>query len=490
MNLKEIFNVIGHLLILLAFILLIPLGVSLYYHQPAAPGYLGEYQAFGLTALLAGATGFLFWKFFPHGIESLREREGFVIVAFSWIILPLFGALPFLLTGVCPEFTNAYFESISGFTTTGATVLTHLADVPRGVLFWRSMTQWLGGMGIILLYLAIFPALGLGSFHLFRAEIPGGVTVERMRPQLVHSAKILWKIYVVLTLVETTLLWLGGMTVFDAICHTFATLSTGGFSPYDNSIEHFQSLYLQMVILVFMFLAGVSFALYFNLIHGYFKDIFQNPELRFYTASVLFFILLTAWSLGHAHPDQPTGVLLRKAAFTVVSLHTTTGFTVDDFNLWPTPLKVILLGLMMMGACSGSTCGSIKSIRILVLLRMIGREIKKLIHPQAVIHLKVGHKNVSPEHQSNAVTVTALFAAVGGLGFVSLTFMGLDAETAGSATFATLFNTGPGMGLVGPSGNYSVIPTPGKWLLILNMLMGRLEFFSILLLLVPLAWRK
>jgi len=490
MNLKEVFNVIGHLLILLAFILLIPLGVSLYYHQPASAGYLGEYQAFGLTALLAGATGFGFWKFFPQGIESLREREGFIIVAFSWILLPLFGALPYSLTGVCPEFTDAYFESVSGFTTTGATVLTHLADVPRGILFWRSMTQWLGGMGIILLYLAIFPALGIGSFHLFRAEIPGGVTVERMQPQLVHSAKVLWKTYVILSLVEAALLWLGGMTLFDALCHTFATLSTGGFSPYINNIDHFQSLYLQMVILVFMFLAGINFALHFNLIRGYFQDVFQNPELRFYTASVLFFILLTAGWLSHAYPDQPADILLRKAAFTVVSLHTTTGFTVDDFNLWPTPLKVILLGLMMMGACSGSTSGSIKSIRIIILFRMIGLEIKKLIHPQAVIHLKVGHKSVSPGHQTNAVTVTALFTAVGGLSFVLLTFMGLDAETAGSATFATLFNTGPGMGLVGPAGDFSVIPAPGKWLLILDMLMGRLEFFSILLLFVPVAWRK
>lgn len=490
MNLKEIFNVIGHLLILLAFILFVPLSVSLYFHQPASPGYLGEYQAFGLTALLAGLTGFLFWKFFPHGIESLREREGFVIVAFSWITLPLFGALPYWLTGVCPEFTNAYFESISGFTTTGATVLTHLESVPRGVLFWRSMTQWLGGMGIILLYLAIFPALGLGSFHMFRAEVPGGITVERMQPQLVHSAKVLWKTYVVLTAVEIILLWLGGMTLFDSVCHAFSTLSTGGFSTYNDSIEHFQSLYLQMVLLFFMFLAGINFALHFNLIHGYFNDIFNNPELRFYTASVLIFIFLTAWGLSHAHPDLQTGDVFRKAAFTVVSLHTTTGFTVDDFNLWPTPIKVILLGLMMMGACSGSTCGSIKSIRILILLRMIVREIKKLIHPQAVIHLKIGQKNVSPEYQSNAVTVTALFTAVGGLSFLLLTFMGLDTETAGSATFATLFNTGPGMGLVGPSGDYSVIPAPGKWLLILNMLMGRLEFFSIILLFIPLAWRK
>jgi len=357
MNLKAIFNVIGILLILLSGILLVPLAVSLFYADPAPNHQWTPVAAFLASCIGSGITGLLLWKLLPSGIEKLREREGFVIVGVAWLIITFFGALPFYLTGICPQFVDAYFESMSGFTTTGASILTHIDTLPHGILLWRNLMQWLGGMGIIILSLAIFPALGIGSFQLFKAEIPGGATVERMKPRLAETAKVLWKTYLVLTLVEIVLLKAGGMGLFDAVCHTFSTMATGGFSPHQASVGYFNNLYFETVIMLFMFLGGMNFALHYNLILGNFKVVFQNPELRFYVSMMVIAVAITTLGLAYDSGDS-LGHAFRRAAFNVVSINSTTGYTTDDFNLWPDYLRILMVVIMMVGGCSGSTSGS------------------------------------------------------------------------------------------------------------------------------------
>ncbi|MDH3256592.1 MAG: TrkH family potassium uptake protein [Nitrospinota bacterium] len=488
MNLKAIFNVVGILLILLSGILLVPLAVSLFYADPALPGRQTPLTAFLDSCIASGATGLLLWKFLPSGIEKLREREGFVIVGVAWIIITFFGALPFYLTGICPEFVDAYFESMSGFTTTGASVLMHIDSLPHGILFWRNMMQWLGGMGIIILSLAIFPALGIGSFQLFKAEIPGGATVERMKPRLAETAKVLWKTYLVLTLAEIALLKVGGMGLFDAVCHTFSTVATGGFSPHQASVGHFNNLYFETVIILFMFLGGVNFALHYHLIQGNFKVVFQNPEFRFYMTMIVIAVVMT--TLGLAYAGDSLEHAFRRAAFNVVSINSTTGYVTDDFNLWPDYLRIMMVIIMMVGGCSGSTSGSFKIIRVIILLKVILRELQKLIHPRAVVRIKVGLKPLPPDYVMNVVALSGLFLGLTGAGFIALAFMGVDLTTALSASIACLFNIGPGLGQVGPAADYAGLPIGGKWILVLWMLMGRLEIFGILLLFLPMTWRK
>jgi trk system potassium uptake protein TrkH len=490
MNLQAIFNVAGILLVLLSGLTLVPLGVSLYYDTPALAGYMSATEAFSWTLATCMVTGIVLWCLLPSGVEKLRDREGFAIVAVSWLSIALFGSLPFYLTGVCPNFIDAFFESMSGFTTTGASILKDIDATPKGILFWRNLTQWVGGMGIILLSLAIFPMLGIGSFQLFKAEIPGGATVERIQPRLAETAKILWKTYVVLTLLEVILLRFGGMSYFDAICHSFSTVATGGFSPHSASVSYFESRYIECVITLFMFLGGINFALHYHLIHRNWTVIFKNPEFRFYCRMLLCGIVIATAGLILANDSMPVGQALRSAAFTMVSINTTTGFVTDDFNLWPDYLRLMIVAVMMVGGCSGSTSGSLKGIRFIILFKVISREFKKLIHPRAIIHVKVGDKTISPDDLANVVALTFLFLGISCLSSFALSLTGVDLTTATSASVATLFNIGPGLGMVGPAGNYADIPTLGKIVSITCMLLGRLEIYGVILLLLPMSWRK
>ncbi|NIQ02304.1 MAG: TrkH family potassium uptake protein [Nitrospinaceae bacterium] len=490
MNLRAILNVIGVLLILLSALLLVPLGVSLYYPSPAVEGFLETRQAFSVTFGAALLTGLALWKLFPSGIEKLRDREGFAIVALSWIAVSLFGALPYLLTGVCTNFIDAFFETMSGFTTTGATILTDIDSVPRGLLFWRNMTQWLGGMGIIMLSMAIFPVLGIGSFHLFRTEVPGGATMERMQPRLAETAKILWRTYLLLTLIEFLLLWGAGLDVFDALCHTFSTVATGGFSPHNASIAHFDSIYVEVIVILFMFLGSINFALHYQLQQRNVGEVLKNPEFRVYCGMILAGILIATWGLMQAFPQDPPETSLRQAAFTMVSINTTTGYVTDDFDRWPNALRVLILGIMMVGGCAGSTSGSLKVIRFIILVKVIAREIRKLVHPRAIFHVKVGGKPISPDDLTNVVALTFSFMGLAAISCILLTSLGLDLTTAVSGSIATMFNIGPGLGGVGARGNYAAMPGLGKVVMTACMLLGRLEIFGVLLLFLPLAWRK
>ncbi|HAX45299.1 MAG TPA: TrkH family potassium uptake protein [Nitrospinaceae bacterium] len=490
MNILAIFNVVGVLLLLLSGLLVLPIGISFYYDYQSLPGFMTETQAFTLTLVVSFLIGLTLWKILPSGVEKLRDREGFAIVALSWIAVALAGAFPYYLSGACPDFIDAFFESMSGFTTTGATILTDIDSLPRGVLFWRSLTQWLGGMGIILLSMAIFPALGIGSAHLFKAEVPGGVTVERMQPRLAETAKILWKTYVVLTVFELILLTLGGVAFFDALCHSLSTVATGGFSTHNASIGYFNSGYVESISILFMFLGGISFALHYQLINGNFATVFKNPELRFYSTMIVIGIALATWGLASSRPDLTLDESFRKAAFNIVSINTTSGFVTDDFNAWPNFLRIFMLVIMMVGGCSGSTSGSLKAIRFIILFKIIRRELKKLVHPRAIFHVKVAGKSVKPDDLTNVVALTCFFMGFATLGCILLSLMGVDLPTAISASIACLFNIGPGLGQVGAMGTYADIPFMGKGILITFMLMGRLEIFGIMLLFLPMAWRK
>lgn len=490
MNLQAIFNVVGVLLILLGAILIVPLLVSLYYMEPGMGGGMPPHTAFLIASVLSFVSGYILWKHLPSGIEKLREREGFAIVGVSWVSLTLVSCLPFFLTGACPRFVDAFFETMSGFTTTGASILTNIDALPHGILFWRNLMQWMGGMGIIMLSLAIFPALGIGSFQLFKAEIPGGATVERMQPRLAETAKLLWTTYLVLTVVEIALLVGGGMGWFDAVCHTFSTVATGGFSPHQASVGHFDNLYFETVVVTFMFLGGVNFALHYHMVHRNWDVVTTNPELRFYTTIVLLSVAAATVGLWAQTPENGVGHALRRAAFNVVSINTTTGYATDDFTQWPDYLQVLLVGLMMMGACSGSTSGSFKAIRVLIILKVIYRELQKLVHPRAVISIKVGQRALDSDQVTNVLSLGGLFFGLSGLSYLLLSIMGVDTASSLTGTIACLFNIGPGLGAVGPAGDYASIPDAGKWILSLMMLMGRLEIYGILLLFMPMTWKK
>ena len=490
MNIQAILNVVGVMLILLSGLLLAPLGVSFYYGDLPLEGYISETSAFCITCTICLLAGLILWKLFPSGIEKLRDREGFAIVATSWMVMSAFGAFPLYLTGICPNYIDALFESTSGFTTTGASILVNIDSVSHGILFWRNLMQWVGGMGIILLSLAIFPMLGIGSFHLFKAEIPGGSTVEQMQPRLAETAKILWKTYLALTVIEITALLFAGLDLFDAVCHTFSTVATGGFSPHNGSVGVFDNIYIEAIIILFMFFGGINFALHSQIVRGNFAGALKNPEFRSYCSILIIGILLVTWGLTRVSPDGHAGEAFRNAAFTVVSIQTTTGFVTDDFNLWPEYLKLLILGIMMVGGCSGSTSGSFKIIRFIILIKIILRELAKLVHPRAIFHVKVGEKTISPDDLSNVAALTFLFIGISALSAMMLSFMGVDLTTAISASIASLFNIGPGLGAVGAMGNYATIPAMGKGILISCMLLGRLEIYGILLLILPIAWRK
>jgi len=489
MNIKAIFNVVGVLLILLSGLLLLPLGVSFYFDSPPIDGHMDATLAFFLTLVLSFSIGLALWKLLPSGIEMLRDREGFAIVSLSWVSIAVIGSLPYMMTGVCPQFIDAFFESMSGFTTTGASVLRNIESAPKAILFWRNLTQWVGGMGIILLSLAIFPVLGIGSFHLFKAEIPGGATVERMQPRLAETAKILWKTYLVLTLAEVMLLKGAGLDWFDAVCHTFSTVATGGFSPHNGSIGYFDNLYVETIIIFFMFLGGINFALHYQLVSRNFSQVFKNPEFRFYTLMIALCTLLVALGLRES-AQEPPDQAFRKAIFTVVSINTTTGFATDDFNLWPDYLRLLILGIMMVGGCSGSTSGSLKAIRFILIFKIILRELHKLVHPRAIFHVKVSGKTVPPEDLTNVVALTFLFLGLSAAGAVLMCLSGLDLTTSISASIATLFNIGPGLGQVGAMGDYADLPVFAKAITIAFMLLGRLEIYGIMLLFLPMTWRK
>lgn len=490
MNKGAVFHFLGTLLVFLSVILIFPFLVSLYFSQESIFTVTGSAFSFFITIVLSLLTGLLFRTFFKAGLDSLGEREGFAIVTFSWILMAFFGSLPFYISGACNSFVDAYFETMSGFTTTGASIFKTLDAIPPSILLWRSMTQWLGGMGIIILTVAILPEMKIGGYHLFRAEVPGGATFEKIKPRISETAKVLWSIYLLLTSMEVILLYIGGMSLFDALCHAFTTISTAGFSTRTGGIADYNSPFIEFVIIFFMLVSGANFGLHYLIIKGHFKAAFKNPELRFYLTILGCATLITFTVLLLSSNEKTIFQSFRESVFQIVSIGTTTGFATIDSNQWPNALRIMLVCLMFIGGCSGSTSGSMKAIRILIIFKLILRQLKKLIQPRAIVHVKVGEKTVDKETLSNIFAFTAMFMFIFITGSLIMVSLGLDIITAVSSVAATLANIGPGLGAVGATGNYADIPFTGKWVLIVCMLIGRLEIYSVAILLLPLTWKS
>jgi len=478
---STILNLLGYINLFLAGSMLFPLLVNWIYGEPHARGFL---FSMALTAL----SGLFLILIFKRSSRDLSHREGFAIVAFGWISATLFGGLPYLFTGTFDSLADACFEAASGFTTTGSSVMTDVEKTPHGVLFWRGLTQWLGGMGIILLSMAFLPFLGVGGMQLYKAEVPGP-TADKLTPRISHTARVLWQVYILISAAQVLVLLLGGMNLFDSICHTFTTMATGGFSTRNISIEHYRSPFIEYAITFFMFVAGANFSLHYRFLKGNFKALWQDDEFRFYGSVALLATLIVSLNLwASIHKDFFHS--FRIAIFQVVSILTTTGFTTADFEKWPPLSQYLLLFLMFIGGCAGSTGGAIKCVRILVLLKQAIRELYQLVHPRAVLPVKLGKKVVSADTLHGIWGLTFLYLLVFSLASLALSMMGSDILTSISAVATTLGNVGPGLSAVGPTDNFAHLPTAAKWILTSCMLAGRLEIYTLLILLLPEFWRK
>ena len=446
-------------------------------------------SAFIISMAVSGGVGLLLWQFIRVKEKNISRREAITLVALGWISVSLFGALPYTLCGALPNFLDAFFESVSGFTTTGATVFTDIDIQYKGLLIWRSFTQWLGGMGIIMLFVALLPLLGIGAARLAEAEWTGGQQEERLTSRMRDTAKILWLIYLSMTVLEFVLLKIAGLSNFDSTMVTLSTIPSGGFAAYNLSIAAYNSLLVEGIVLFFMIATGVNYGLYYFLLwRKQPGKLFKNPEFRFYLlllfGAALFINLDLIINMGTSVFDA-----IRYGTFQVASVMTTTGFCTADFNTWPPLSKAILLFLMVTGASAGSTSGALKVVRILVLAKYAYRQIKNAFNPSAVIPLKLGGNVVPESIVTKTVGMSIIYFSVAVTGFLIMSGLGLDTVTALSSIVSTMGNVGPGLGSVGPLENYAFVPALGKGVLIFCMIAGRLEFFTILMLLIPAFWR-
>ncbi|WP_292487250.1 TrkH family potassium uptake protein [Methanohalobium sp.] len=478
MNVHIIFNIIGRLLLLLGFIMIIPLFVALYYGESIEPFTVA------ITMTILVGTVFLF--LFRSTEDEWHHREGFAIVALGWLFAAIFGSIPYMLDGVTP--LNAFFESMSGFTTTGSTVFANIEAHPKGILFWRNMTEWLGGMGIIVLFIAILPKLGVAGRQMFRAEVPGPQE-DKLKPRIRETSKILWMVYLVVSIAEAIALKLAGLSVYDAVTHTFTTVSCGGFSPYARSIEAFGSPLVETIIMVFIFISGANFALHYKTLYASRRSLIKDDEFKFYSFVVFSAIALLTLILWR---DINTPIIesLRYAAFQVLTITTTTGYATTDFIAWPHAAQMILLILMFAGGCAGSTAGGPKMVRWLLMLKYSRREIFKVIHRRAVTRIKFNKKSVSEDIMQSVISFIAIYFLIFAASSALLGLLGMDLLSSITASIATLGNIGPGLGAVGPMDNFDVVPALGKVALIGNMWMGRLEIFTVFVMLTPEYWKK
>jgi trk system potassium uptake protein TrkH len=483
MHISIVCRILGVLLMLFSVLANLPsILVSLIYQD-------GELGSFFTSLLITFAVGFVLWIITLKAKKELRTRDGFLVVTLFWTVLGTFGALPFIFSQELPlSITDAVFESISGLSTTGATVIVGLDFLPKSILFYRQQLQWLGGLGIVALAVAVLPMLGIGGMQLYRAESPGPIKNDNLVPRLAETAKALWYIYLVLTLACTLCFWGAGMTLFDAICHSFSTVAIGGFSTHDSNLGYFDSAAINYIATAFMLFAGINFALHFSAwrqrsLSQYFRD----TELKFYVVilGVVAFITVTVLYTSNTYslPDA-----LEHGIFQAVSIATTTGYTTADFSSWPSMLPYLLIYASIIGACAGSTGGGMKVIRILLILKQGLREVQRLIHPNAVIHIKLGRTLVPDRVIDSVWGFFAVYVMVFLALLLALLATGLDVVTAFSAVGASINNLGPG--LAGVSQNYSELSAIAKWILCLAMLLGRLEIFTLLVLFLPMFWRR
>lgn len=477
MNVRMSVYILGFLTMFEGAFMLVPTVTAAVYHEP-------EVLLFGIFAFAMMLAGFVITRFKPKN-KSLYARDGFVIVALSWILLSVFGALPMCISGAIPKFVDAMFESVSGFTTTGASILHDLDSLPRCVIMWRSFMHWIGGMGVLVFIMAILPLAGGQNMYLMKAESPGP-SVSKLVPRVRTTAFLLYAIYFVLTMIEFILLLCGGMPVFDAINISVATAGTGGFGCRNAGMMIY-SPFCIWVVTVFMFLFGVNFACFFLLIRRKFKEAF-NSELRLYLCIIAFAILTITLDIRHMFPT--TGDAAMHSSFTIGSLLSSTGFSTVDFNLWPTYSRTLLVMLMFVGACAGSTGGGIKVSRIVILFKSMHNELRVMTHPRQVKKVKVDGRQVEQETIRSVYVYLICYIMIYAINMLVLSFDHLDLTTNFTATVATMNNIGPGLNLVGPASNYDVYSACSKCMLSFNMLAGRLELFPIILLLSPSTWKK
>ena len=490
MHLRVTQKIIGILLMVFSLAMLPPLLVSLLYSDGAHMAFI---EAFAITL----GAGLIIWLPVARYQKVLRTRDGFVIVVMFWTILGIFGALPLYLNSAMQAnwyFVDALFESLSGLTTTGATVITSIDSLPASILFYRQLLQWFGGMGIIVLAVAILPMLGIGGMQLYRAETPGPVKDSKLTPRITETAKHLWYIYLGLTVTCATAYWAAGMSAFDAICHSFSTVAIGGFSTHDASLGYFNSPAIEGIAIVFMLLAAINFGLHFQSVrlmrnkhHSFnLKHYWQDEEFQFFLSIIATVSVITIITLSLA---TNMGWLdsFRQGLFEVVSIATTTGYATADFANWPTMLPFLLFSAAFIGGCAGSTGGGMKVVRVLIVLKQGLREVQRLIHPNAVIRVKLGGKAI-PARVTDAVWgFFSVYAIVFMVMMILLLATGLDQVTAWSAVGATLNNLGPGLG--GVAQHYGDINATAKWILCFSMLLGRLEVFTLLVIFTPMFWR-
>jgi trk system potassium uptake protein TrkH len=480
-NYLIIFRVLGSLLFIESFFLALAMIVSVIYGED-------DLHAFMITigiALIVGALSRLFTR---NINKDIHKREGYIIVSLVWFFFSFIGSLPFIFSGYIPDFTNAFFETMSGFTTTGSSILDDIESLPHGLLFWRSIIQWMGGMGIVVLSLIVLPILGIGGMQLFSAEVPGPVP-DKLHPRVKETAKRLWFLYIILTLSEALLLILGGMSVFDAVCHSFTTMATGGYSTKQASIAHWDSAYIHYVISIFMIIAGMNFTLIYFGMKLKFKMIFKNEEFRYYLGFILIFTLIVSSVLYYSgHGNLETS--FRDALFQTSSIITTTGYITSDYMNW-LPFAVTLIFIMMfIGGSAGSTGGGMKVMRIVLILKNSLMEFKRLIHPHAIVPVRYNDVPLKPQIVTNVLAFSVIYILIFITGTIAMSALGLDLETAMSSVITSLGNIGPGLADVGPAYSFSGIPTAGKWILSFLMLVGRLELFTVLILFSPVFWRK
>ena len=480
-NSKIILRIIGFLLHIEAAMLLFCSLISLIYKGD-------DFMSFIYSACACIGVGSICFLIGRKAKPHLSRRDGYLIVSVAWLVFSAFGMLPFIISGYIPSVTNAFFETMSGFSSTGATILDNIESLPNGLLFWRSMTQWIGGLGIVFFTIAVLPIFGVGGVQVFAAEA-SAMAHDKVYPRIGVTAKWIWSIYIGLTGGLAILLMFGGMSLFDAVCHAFTTTSTGGFSTKQDSIAYFNSPYIEYVITIFMFLSGINFSLLLFALTGRFKKFFKNAELKWFFISVVILTVFIATGL-YWTMDMNGETAFRKSVFQVVSLHTSTGFATANYMTWPSLLWGLITVIMLMGACAGSTTGGIKCIRLLIVSKLTRNEFKHITHPNAVLPVRVNNQVISPSLRSTILAFLFLYAFI--IIVSTLTLMGLGMEMIESlgCSISSLGNMGPSLGKYGPDNSWSTIPTAAKWVLSFLMLMGRLEIFTVLLLFTGNFWKK
>ena len=480
-NFKTIIRIIGILLLLETVMFLVCSSVSFYYRES---DMLDFWKAGGITAgigLLLAALG-------KGGERQLTRRDGYVLVSFAWVAFSLFGMLPFYIGGYIPDIADAFFETMSGFSSTGATILDDIESLPHGILFWRSMTQWIGGLGIIMFTIAVLPIFGVSGLQVFAAEA-SGPTHDKVHPRIGITAKWIWSIYTGITTLLVCLLMLGGMDWFDSICHAFATTGTGGFSTKQASVAYYNSPYIEYVISIFMFISGINFTLVLLFVNRKFKKFIGNAELKFYFGSVVLFTAVIAIVLYYTSP-MGMEESFRKSLFQVISLQTSTGFATDDYMQWTPVFWGLLTIIMLMGACAGSTTGGLKCIRMVILTKVSRNEFKHILHPNAILPVRINKQVISPSIVSTVLAFCFIYISIIVIGTLLMMAMGVGAEESMGCVISSIGNMGPGLGETGPAYSWNALPDAAKWLLSFLMLLGRLELFTVLLLFTPDFWKR